>query len=196
MKSFFAVLGAGIILFCTLPYIVNIVRGRTKPNIVTWFTWSLLVGIGTAALFAAHETRAAWLLLSDTISTFAVVLFGLKYGIAKLDVFDGLCQLGAVIGVVLWFVFNSPLIAIASTILIDFIGTVPTLRHSWSRPDEETSITYVLGIMATTFTLLSLRSYEFTAWVYPAYLLVSNTLLVVTISHGHRLVLRRSVTPT
>jgi hypothetical protein len=186
MKSIFAIAGALIILFCTLPYIIDIVRGKTRPNIVTWFTWSLLIGIGAAALFASHQTHAALLLTADTIATFAVVLFGLKYGIAKLDKFDGLCQLGAVIGLVLWLIFKSPMIAIVATIAIDFIGTVPTLRHSWFHPEEETSVTFALGVIAAFFTLLSLKEYSVVAWIYPFYLLLSNAMLFVTIQHGNR----------
>ena len=184
MKDAFAATGAIVIVLCTLPYIFDIVRGKTKPNIVTWFTWSVLIGIGTAALFAAQQKHAAMLLLGDAIATFAVVLFGLKYGIAKLDLFDGLCQIGAVAGLVLWLVFNSPMIAVTATIVIDFIGTLPTIRHSWSYPEEETVITYILGVVATIFTLLSLQKYNLSAWIYPAYLLFSNALLVVTIQHG------------
>ncbi len=196
LKEIFAVLGAGIILTCTLPYIVDIVRGKTKPNVVTWITWSLLIGIGAAALFASHQPRAALLLTADTIATFAVVLFGLKYGMAKLDRFDIFCQIGAIMGLIFWLVFNSPMIAIVATITIDFIGTVPTLRHSWSHPEEETVITFVLGIVATSFTLLSLKSYSVTAWMYPAYLLFSNGLLVITIQHGQRIAQKTSRVPS
>ena len=132
------------------------------------------------------------LLVGDFCATFAVVLFGLRYGIAKLDRFDVFCQAGAVIGLLLWLMFNSPLIAIVATIVIDFIGTVPTLRHSWNYPEEETPITFLLGVLATTLTLLSLEKYTVRAWIYPAYLLLSNAILFVTITHGNKLNIKRT----
>lgn len=187
MKETLAVVAAIIMLLCTVPYIVNIIRRKTKPNIITWGTWTILVGIGAAALLASHQSNAALLLIGDTIATFAVVLFGLKYGIAGLDRFDIFCLFGALVGLILWLIFNSPMIAIIATIAVDFIGTLPTLRHSWWRPEEETQITYMLGVVATILTLFSLKSYEVSAWIYPAYLLLSNTALVVTIRHGNRL---------
>ncbi len=190
MKDIFAFIGAFIVLFCTLPYIIDIVKGKTKPNIVTWITWTVLIGIGTAALYASGEINAALFLTGDTLATFAVVIVGLKYGIAKLDRFDMFCMIGAIIGLVLWLVFNSPLIAIIATIVIDFIGTIPTVRHSYLHPQEETYVTFALGIVATIFTLLSLHEYSFSAWVYPAYLLFSNGLLVITIVFGQRRVAR------
>jgi hypothetical protein len=181
MKGILAFTAAFLMLFCTVPYIIDIVKGKTKPNIVSWITWTLLIGIGAAALFASHQSHAGLLLTGDVIATFAVVVVGIKYGFAKLELFDGLCQLGAIIGLVLWLVFNSPMIAIAATLVIDFIGTLPTVRHSWLHPNEETSITFGIGVIATVLTLLSLKEYSVTAWIYPAYLLFSNGLLFVTI---------------
>ena len=187
MKETLAIIGAIIMLLATFPYLVDIVKGKTRPNIVTWLTWSILIGIGAAPLFAANQTNAALLLVGDFCATFAVVIFGLWYGTAKLDRFDMFCQIGAVVGLLLWLIFNSALIAIMATIVIDFIGTVPTLKHSWKSPEEETPVTFLLGVVATIMTLLSLRTYSVSAWVYPAYLLLSNAMLFITITHGNRL---------
>ncbi len=186
MKELLAITGALIILFCTVPYIIDTVKGKTKPNIVTWSTWTLLIGIGAAALFASHQYRAAMLVTADTVATFAVVIVGLRYGIAKFDSFDLFCLIGAVVGLVLWLVFNSPMIAIVATLSIDFIGTIPTVRHSWQNPEEETYITFALGVLATLLTLLSLKAYPPSAWIYPAYLMFSNGLLWATIIISHR----------
>jgi uncharacterized protein with PQ loop repeat len=188
MKDVFALIGAIIILFCTLPYIIDVIKKKTKPNIVTWIIWSVLIGIGAAALYASNEVNAALLLTGDFVATFAVVIVGLKYGTAKLDKFDFICFIGAVVGLVLWLVFDSPLIAILATIVIDFIGTLPTVRHSYHNPEEETWITFALGVVATIFTLLSLPNYTFSAWVYPAYLLFSNGLLFATILLGQQMI--------
>lgn len=168
VKDVLAFVAAFVMLFATLPYIIDIIKGKTKPNIITWLTWSILLGIGAAALFSAKEINAGLLLVGDFCATFAVVIFGLRHGTAKLDRFDIFCQIGAVIGLLLWLIFNSPLMAILATIVIDLIGTIPTLRHSWSYPEEETPITFLLGVIATILTLFSLKTYSISAWVYPA----------------------------
>ncbi len=186
MKDILALLVAFIMLFATLPYIIDIIKGKTKPNIITWLTWSILIGIGAAALFSDKETNAALLLVGDFCATFAVVIFGLRHGTAKLDRFDIFCQIGAIIGLLLWLIFDSPLMAIIATIVIDLIGTIPTLRHSWNYPEEETPITFLLGVIATVLTLFSLKTYSISAWIYPAYLLISNASLFITINHGKK----------
>src|SRR5476651_2332592 len=107
MKNLLALIGGLIGGFATVPYLIDMVRHKTKPNVISWATWTLLTGIATAAAFAAHEPKTAILTLGITISTGLVVLLGLKYGIAKLSLFDGVCQFGAIVGLILWLVIGS-----------------------------------------------------------------------------------------
>ncbi|MEO6761082.1 MAG: hypothetical protein ABI220_01735, partial [Candidatus Saccharimonadales bacterium] len=123
----------------------------------------------------------------DGIATFAVVLFGLKYGTAKLDLLDVVCLAGALIGLGLWLLLDSPLIAIIATLIVDVIGTIPTLRHAWSKPEEESASAFIIGIVAIVLTLISLKSYELSAWIYPVYLLASNGILVLIINRAPRI---------
>ncbi len=170
-----------ITIGATIPYLIDIVRGRSKPNIVSWFTWTLLTGIGTAIAVTQHQYATAALIGSAGIATVLVVILGLRYGIAKYSILDGVCQVAALIGLMLWYIFNSPTIAIIAVVLIDFIAAVPTYRHSWIEPEEETQSTYVFESIASVLTLFALSSYSIVSVLYPAYLLFSNTLIVTII---------------
>jgi hypothetical protein len=181
MKEAFAVAASAIAILSVTPYIIDTIKGKTRPNIVSWFTWSLLTGIAMAAAFAAHEPRTALLLLGETIGTFLVGALGLKYGYAKLSLFDGLCQIGAIAGLIFWLVFNSPTIATVSMIGIDIFAALPTFRHSWTEPQEETWQTYALGVLATVLTVASLTHYSINSAVFPVYLLLGNGGLMVTV---------------
>lgn len=181
MKDSLAIVGGLIAAFSTLPYLIDIVRRKSKPNIVTWSTWTLLTGIASAAAFAAGEYRTAFLVLGGTICTGLVALLGLKYGIAKMTWFDGLCQLGAIAGLILWLIFSSPSIAIAFTLAIDFIVMLPTLRHCWVSPQEETWQTYVVGIVAALCTVASLVDYNFVSLTFPLYLIAADGVLAAVI---------------
>lgn len=181
MRNFLAIAGAIIALFSTVPYIIDILHKKTKPNIVSWFTWMLLTGIATAAAFAAGETKTALLTLASTVCVAAVVILGVKYGIAKFSLFDGICQAGAVLGLILWIVFNSPLIAIVASVSIDFVAALPTLRHSWIKPAEETWQTFLIGTGAAALTTLSITSYTWEAILYPAYLVLANGGIVLIV---------------
>jgi hypothetical protein len=186
MKEVFAILGAGLAVVSTLPYIVDTIRKRTKPNIVSWMTWTILTLVATAASLAAREPRTALLIGASSICTGAVVVAGLWHGIAKFSWFDGLCQAGAVGGLVLWLVFDSPTIGIIVPVAIDFVAMLPTLRHSWLKPGEETWQTFLIGVIAPVLTILSLAKFSVNSLLYPFYLFVANLLIVVTVVYRRR----------
>ena len=174
MRESLAIIGALIAALSTVPYLIDIVKGKTKPNIVSWFTWTLLTGIGASAALVAGEGKTALFLYGSSLCTALVVLFGLKYGIAKFSRFDLFCQIGAIIGLVLWLLFDSPNIGILVPLAIDFIVMLPTLRHAWLKPYEETWQTFLIGTIAPFFTVVSLTAYNIPSLAFPLYLVLAN----------------------
>jgi hypothetical protein len=160
---------------CFLPYFIDMVKGKTKPRIVSWFIWSVLAAVAcVAALVDGHYPTAVFLLLSS-LAPLAVVVFGWRLGGDRtIERLDMVCLLGALIGVVLLTIFNSPAFAVIITIIIDLVGGVPTLVHSWMRPNEETWLEFALAGIAALCMLLVVNSWEITAFVYPLYLLSIN----------------------
>lgn len=174
MKDFLAIVGAVATLIAALPYLVDIILKKTKPNIVSWLTWSLLTAIGTAAALAAGEWRTAIQTFAVMVWVVSVVILGLRYGFAEFTRFDAFCQLGALAGLVLWAVFNSPAVAIVAAVSIDMIGAIPTLRHSWLAPREETWQTFVFALAGPVLTIASLSTFSVESLLYPAYFVFIN----------------------
>ncbi len=187
MKNAISVVAGILAIVAIAPYISGIIKGKTKPNVVSWFTWTLLLVIATSAAFAAHQPRSAFLTLGDTIGTGLTLILGLKYGVAKFSWFDGMCQAAAILGLILWLTFNSPAIAIISSIIIDFIAAMPTLRHSWLHPDEETWQTFAVLVLASTLTIISLSIFAVTSLAFPLYLLLINAVIALTVLYRHRI---------
>lgn len=181
MREILAIIGAVIAALGTVPYLIDIVRGKTKPNIVTWLTWAMLTAISGAAALAAGEPKTAAFLFGNSFCTGLVVVLGLKYGTAKFTRLDIVCQVSAVLGLVFWLVFNSPTIGIIVPLIVDFIGALPTMHHSWVKPAEETWQTFLVGIVAPVFTIASLTRFNIASLAFPLYLLVANTALVLII---------------
>lgn len=189
MKDIALVLSGLISIIGVLPYCRDIIRHKTKPNLVSWITWTLLTGIAMAAQISAEEYRAAWFTGGATIATGMVVILGLWHGYVKYTQFDIVCQMLAVIGIILWQIFDDPLIALYMSIGVDFIGLLPTLRHSWQKPYEETWQTFAIGAVAAIFAFFALDSFNQANLSYPIYILLANISLFVTILY------RRSVIP-
>jgi hypothetical protein len=96
---------------------------------------------------------------------------------------------GALVGIVLWQLFDSPAIAVIATIIIDLVGGIPTFVHSWKKPREETWVTFMLMAMGGICTLVVVTDWRVTAFAYPLYLVLLN-LSYVTIILGRRSVKR------
>jgi hypothetical protein len=166
----------GIIEISTaIPYIVDILKGNTKPAIVTWLNWALLAVIAGAASLSAGASSSAIISFAVAAECVFVVIFSLKKGTMVYTRFDAWCQLGALAGLVTWWLTNDPLSGIICFIFIDAIGAIPTLRHAWRKPTEETFYTFGGSIVANLIALLAIPSYTLTSVLIPAYLLVINS---------------------
>lgn len=177
MKEGFLIAAGLVTVLSAFPYARDILRGTTKPNIVSWITWTLLTAIATFAEFVGREYRTAIYTGIATLTTSAIVILGLKYGYVKYTKFDVVCQLSAIVGIILWQIFNSPTIGVLAAVFIDFIGALPTIRHSWLKPNEETWQTYALSGLGGLLALGSVHSYSVLSILYACYIVVICTLL-------------------
>ncbi|HEY1835959.1 MAG TPA: hypothetical protein VGG13_04020 [Candidatus Saccharimonadales bacterium] len=171
----------------TIPYLVDIFRDKTKPRIVSWFTWSVLTAIASAASFVDHQYASAVLTLCASIETAAIVALGLvKSGDRTLEKFDIYCLGGAMVGLVLWLIFNSPTIAVAASVTIDLVGALPTIRHTWQKPYEETWLAFLLASVGGAFSVMAARDFRITAIAYPIYIVLCNAVLTGIILGRHK----------
>jgi hypothetical protein len=183
MRNTIAILAAVITFLSILPYIRDILRGTTHPNIVSWFTWTLITAIATAAAFSDHEYKSGILTLAGTLATAVVVILGVK----KYSRFDVMCQGLALAGLIWWQVTNDAGFAIALGIITDFIASLPTFRHSWRQPYEETWQTFGISSFAAALTVLSLNSFTLVSLGFPVYLTLVNIALFTNILLRRRL---------
>lgn len=184
------VISSILTLVSVIPYLIDIVKGRTKPRVVSWFVWSLLTGISFAASLTEHQYPTAALMFCSVLATMAIVVLGWKNGDKKINRLDIFCFIGVVIGIIFWVIFNSPSIAVVAMIAIDFIGGIPTQVHAWEKPQEETMKTFVLGLIGSLLTLMTVTNWQITAFAYPLFLVIININFVLLISI-RRLVLKK-----
>ncbi len=178
MKTAFLIIGGFLSIAAVAPYIRDVIARKTKPRIVSWFNWSLLTGIATAAAIADKQYPSAVLTATGALATMLVVIFGLRCGDRKFEVFDVLCQLGALTGLILWVIFKQPWVAITATVVIDFIATLPTLKHAWQKPHEETLSAFTLSMIGGIFTLLATTQARISGLLFPVYIVFINATLV------------------
>ena len=172
IRAILVVLSSVLSIVAVWQYIFETVKGRTKPRIVSWFTWSLLTGIAAFASWSDHQYPAAILAASAMIETLLVVIVGFRYGDRKFTRLDVVCQTSALLGLAAWWFFDSPEIAVLATVVVDFVGSIPTFVHSWKSPHEETWSAFLLSALGALATILAAQKWQVTAVAYPAYLFI------------------------
>lgn len=181
------ILIAGIIEASTaIPYIRDIRSGKTKPAIVSWITWLLLSLLVAFASYAEGAVVSTVIASALVIECGAIILMSLNKGKFSYTRFDGYCQLAALLGLVLWRLTNEPMIAIILFVVVDAIGALPTWRHAWRRPKEETLSTFALSILGNALALSAIPTFTLTMTLVPAYLLILNTVLTIEIFFRRR----------
>ena len=174
-----ALLIVGIIdILANIPYIRHTWSGKTKPNIASWSTWTLLNGIIVASAIAAGGALNTVVLAgSFFVGSSSILVLGIFKGTRKYTLFDAVCQAVALLGVVLWQLSSNPNIAMFFALMIDIFAVFPTFRHAYLHPHEETWATYCIsGLMAIAITALA-TSFSFAALAIPIESVVVNLAL-------------------
>jgi hypothetical protein len=96
-------------------------------------------------------------------------------GWGKIDI---LCLLVAIIGILLWKLTNSPILALYCSILADFAGMVPALIKTYKLPNTEIWQFYLLDVFAALFSLLALSTWNVQGFSYPIYIFTINLVMV------------------
>jgi hypothetical protein len=178
---------AGLLsIVAMVPYIADTIKGKTKPNVVSWFTWTLLTGIGAFAAFSEGAITTAIFSGASALATLSVVILSFWYGVKRFTRFDVWCQIAALVGVVLWQVTNDATIAIAVVVVTDMIAALPTIRHAWFAPDAETWQTFVISGVGALITIFTITQISFAAFAYPIWLVIGNLAIAGVVVYRRR----------
>jgi hypothetical protein len=170
---------SGIInLLGTVAYVRDIFRHQTKPERAMWWIYAVLFSV----LFAAQvDAGARWVLLVTggyVLSATFIAFLSLKYGYGKFHRRDVLSIVVAAFGLLIWWRYDEPLLAILMVIIVDFAGFWLTLIKTWHAPRTESLIAWQLSCIAAVLSVASVGELSFTVLVYPIYAALATLLIV------------------
>lgn len=160
-------------------YAWGIVRGKARPDPVTWLLWAVTPLIAFIAQLQQGLTIQSAVLLALFISPAVICVLAIaKQGFWRyLTPFTLCCAAVALAGIVLWRITDQPAVAIAFAILADIFATLPTLRKSYLDPSSEYALPYLLSAFSMIVTLLTIRDWSFVVYAFPLYMLAVNLVL-------------------
>ncbi len=176
-------------LLAFVPYIIAILRGQTRPNRVTWWIWATTGAVLLASYHFSGADTTIWVPASYFVASLATALLSIRYGEGGATPLDRGCLLGAGAGLLLWWWFDAPVVALVTTLGVDFAGAVPTIRKAWIAPHTEDRLAWALFLAGNALNLIAVDRWEFAIAVYPVYfLLASGTISLLVLRPRPKLV--------
>lgn len=153
------------------PYARDTWCGHTSPQRASWFIWSVLSSISFLSVWAEGSSAALWFVFVQCAGTIVIFLLSLKHGTGSLfRASDFTIVATATVGLVLWFLTQDPVYALAVSISISAVGGIATVRKSYLAPDTETRVTWSLLFFASLLGTLSVGTVDWMFLAYPIYL--------------------------
>ena len=179
----FIFIGVAINLFCSLWYIKSILKGNTRPNIVSWFIWMLAPFIGVFLQLKAGAGFSSLGVFMAGFGPFLVLSFSIwkRAYFWKLEKFDFVCGFFSVLALTFYILTKNPALSIIFAILSDGLAYIPTLVKTWKSPESESSSTYFGGITNNVISLFIIKDWSFAIYSFNIYLILINILEVAFI---------------
>jgi hypothetical protein len=181
--------GIGLNAIGTFAYLIDTFKGRVKPNKITYVMWSLAPIIAFLAQIDQGVGIQSLMTLSIGIFPLSILLasFFNKHAYWKVNTFDLFCGALSLGGLILWQITKVGNIAIAFSILADFLALLPTLIKSYKYPETELAWPWTLASLSGLLTLLTITQWDFSTYSFPLYYFVSMATLFVTIEIRSRI---------
>ena len=159
-KTILGLIAAIVSIFCYLPYIITTIQGKTKPNIATWLTWTILSIVVTATMFAERSFNTLWVPLIGAFGQGIIALLALKQGKGSWSNFDLICLFFVGLGLAFWWHYDEPMIALSMALAVDLVGVLPTFKKSYQEPESENMLTWVLYLISSIFLIFSVETWN------------------------------------
>jgi hypothetical protein len=173
---------SGIVsLLDPLPYIRDVLRGRTRPHRGAWFIWSALATVALASQLADGAGWSIVMVAAQAFATGLIFAFSIRRGVGGLSPWDITLVTISALGVVGWLVSSTPVVATACVVFADTIGVCLMLPKTWRDPSSETTSTFALASVAGFLSVLAVAELDASLLLYPAYFFLANGLIAVVI---------------
>lgn len=164
-----------------VPYIHDVLKNKTRPHIFMWILWSLLSGITYFIQIYNNAGAGSWSMGISTIACLFIFIISIKRGEKRIVLLDWICFLGALIAIGIWLFTVNQIAAVILTTFTAILSFIPTFRKSWSKPQEETGVTFSINATKWIVSLLALTAFNFSTVLYLVTVIILNTILALVI---------------
>lgn len=174
-----AVISTILGVYASIPYILSILNGKTKPHQLSWLVFVIMNGIVLFSQYFAGGRGSILITLTFFIGSAIIFLLSLKWGIKDSSKWDRLLFAFALFTIVIWALTKNNAVAIWLTVLIDIAAMAMIILKVKSSPQSEDPYPWVIGTLAYIFACLTLIDQPLSVlYVRPLYGLIGDAVLV------------------
>lgn len=183
LNRYFVIVGALIGSAGAFAYLWETIKGRVKPNRVSFLLWSIAPMIA----FAAQIRQGVGL---ESLMTFSTGFLPLLTFVAsfvnkkaewRVTRFDAGCGLLSLVGLALWLLTKVGNVAILFSIVADALAALPTLIKAWKYPETEMAWPWLATCVGVVLTLLTLREITFANSGFILYIFSIDMLIFICV---------------
>lgn len=164
-----------------LVYEWGIMKGKIKPHRTTRLVISIVVVLGFLAVVKQGNSAVAWFLGICVLQSNIVLLMSIKRGMGGWSKTDIVCLIIALSGIIFWKLTNNPALGLYASVAADLFAMIPTLIKTYRLPDTEFWLATVLDLLALICTMLAIQNGGFNEYLYPTYLIIVESLVLIFI---------------
>jgi hypothetical protein len=179
LPKYFVIVGALIGAAGSFVYLWNTIKGKVKPNRVSFLLWSVAPMIAFAAQIKQGVGLESLMTFStgfQPLCTF-VASFTNKRAEWKLTRFDVVCGVLSVLGLILWLITKVGNVAIFFSIVADGLAALPTLVKAYRYPETELAWPWLATCIGVILTLLTLTQWTFANCGFIIYIFIADLLI-------------------
>lgn len=179
LNANFVIVGTLIGAVGTLAYLIDVIKGKVKPNRVSFLMWSIAPFIAFAAQVKQGVGISSLMTFSAGFLPFMVFLgsFVNKKAEWKITRFDLFCGFLSLVGLGLWLITKVGNIAIFFSIMADGLAALPTIVKSYQYPETELAWPWLATSVGVVITLLTLSKLSFANSGFIIYLFIVNLII-------------------
>lgn len=180
MRTMLLIVGSLLPVISAVAYTVSIVKGNTRPERMTRFLLLVITGVMTVSLWASGDISGLWLALVSFLQSLLIWGLSFKWGMGGRNRLDVICLILCSLGILFWLWADQPLVGLISSIVVDLIACLPSLRKTILFPHTELMSFYLLDAIAGVVILLA-GPFTVGAMVFPIYIAAINFAFVIAI---------------
>lgn len=148
-------------------YIKKIVQGKLKPHTLTYFVWTIIIGINLLLQLFEGVGFGTLLILTNFLGCLLVSVSGIFKYKTEYTKFDFICVILAIFAILLWILTKTPLYSVILSCIIDFLALLPSFKKSFSKPYDDSAIIFLVSGFEYLFSFPSYQVFSFLVLAYP-----------------------------